>query len=135
MADDLAELGRRRAGKELNEIGPRGVDVDQHAGEPERIRGHRLLGHRSIDGVAGDIAIDDVEALLAAPVDLDDASPFDANAGLRSTGPAHAHRPHLGRLLNDLTFVPRPLGALSEPPRSHPALQCSCISLVNYFFR
>ena len=82
QARDSGELRRGQAAGEPNRLGPRGVDVDEQAGELEVGERHRLGGDLEVEPVGDQEAVDDVEVRSGLPVHAHDDAVLDHELGL-----------------------------------------------------
>ena len=68
QAGDPRELRRRQPAREPDDLGPRCVDVDEHACELQVGERHRLGGDLEVEPVRDEEAVDDVEVGGRLPV-------------------------------------------------------------------
>ena len=111
---NVHDLGRRHANREVNDLGAGNVDVDQPASELNRIDGHGFFRHGLVDAVVGDEGIDKVEIFTTLAIEFHYAVVLDFDTGFWVVGAVHGDQAHFNPLFDESVFVDRTLSEYFE---------------------
>ena len=118
QAGDARELAGREPPSEPDELGPRDVDVDQHARDRLVGQRHRLGGDVQVDPVRDEEAVDHVEVGRRSPVHPRHDPVLDDELRLGVVRPVRRHEPELGQRRHEQLAPQLLLGARGEAARA-----------------
>ena len=119
LAHHFGQLGGGEAQGDGQDLVAADVDVNDLAGDLQRVDGHGRLGALDADGVIGDEGVQHIELIAGLAVHFHDPAVLDLDAGLGIEGAVHGDEAHLRPFLDVTVLIDRASGQDFKTFRLH----------------